>query len=148
MDVNLILGASLCYIPALAIGHGRQVDDGGCPMNRVTLLVLLALLLPAVCFADTEGNPDARPSVLFSYGTAWGYENSVDETNGQVIDGSKFDLDGSRISAAFRLPVHRDVTAELGYLYDGSEYSPLDIPAHTRVRYHLVSLSLRFYFGK
>jgi len=118
-------------------------------MNRMALpAVALLLLLPVTVFASyrVEGNPDERPSLLASFGKSWGYENSVDETTNQVIEGSKWDIDGVRVNASFRLPLHRDLTTEIGYLYDGTEYSPTDIPAHTRLRAHFLNLSMRFYF--
>src|SRR5690349_1430218 len=110
------------------------------------LLALLLLLAPAAAIADVEGNPDLKPSLAIQFGKAWGYTESIDELLHDVIPGTGQDLDGTRVATSFRLPVHRSMTAELGYVYDGSQWTWASIAAHTRTRVHLLSATFRFYF--
>ena len=117
-------------------------------MKRLTLLALLALLLPAVCFGDVVGNPDVRPSIAFRYGIGWGDDQVIDETLHDTVPGTAASLERSVFDFSFRLPIHRSATAEIGYLYDGQKFTSDDFPTHSRGRFHLVSATLRFYFGK
>jgi hypothetical protein len=117
-------------------------------MKRAALLLLASLLLPAVCFASPEGNPDVRPSVAIRYGLGWGDDQVIDDTLHDTVPGTASSLERSVFDFSFRLPVHRAATAEIGYLYDGQKFSSDDFPAHTRGRFHLVSVTMRFYFGK
>jgi hypothetical protein len=120
-------------------------------MNRAALLaaaLLLAMLQTAPAHATVEGNPDERPSMLFSFGKGWGTSELLDAS---LVPADKSDVDETRVGASLRYPIHRSLTGEVGYLYRSEDWSTqgefaasLSIPS--RGHYHLLNLSMRFYF--
>lgn len=113
--------------------------------RALVLAVLLCLAAPAVSSASyvVEGNPDSRPSLGLSIGKAWGYNELV---SGTTIAGTHGDLDGVRMNVSLRLPLHRSITGEFGYLYDSLDFGEAELVTGLRQRYNLLSLNFRFYF--